>query len=84
MSVYEMAVDYNLSESGVHPLTLRELLELGHSSVENLLETEINYAHANGIPELRENIARLYEGAGPENVLVTVGPSKPTSTACRP
>ena len=73
MSVYEMAVEYNLSESGVHPLKLRELLQLDNSSFEELLETEINYAHANGIPELRENIASLYDGAGPENVLVTVG-----------
>jgi aspartate/methionine/tyrosine aminotransferase len=38
-----------------------------------MLETEINYAHANGRPELRENIARLYDGATAENVLVTVG-----------
>ena len=38
-----------------------------------LLATEINYPHVNGIPELRENIARLYNGAGVENVLVTVG-----------
>jgi len=73
MSMYEMTVDYNLSESGVHPLTLRELLDIDHTSYEGLLDTEINYAHANGIPQLRENIARLYKGAGPENVLVTVG-----------
>ena len=33
----------------------------------------MDYAHANGIPELRKNIAALYPGAGPENVLVTVG-----------
>jgi len=73
MSVFEMAVDFNLSESGVHPLTLRELLSINNTPVEGLLETEINYAHANGIPELRQNIASLYNGAGPENVLVTVG-----------
>ncbi len=33
----------------------------------------MDYAHANGIPELRENIAAMYPGAGPDNVLVTVG-----------
>ena len=73
MSVYEMAVDYNLSESGVHPLKLQELLELGNMPMEELLQTEINYAHANGIPSLRENIAHWYQGATPANVLVTVG-----------
>lgn len=73
MSLYEQAVDYNLSESGVHPMLLRELLSFDDSLLGDLLETEINYAHANGIPELRENIARLYKDVTPENVLVTVG-----------
>jgi len=73
MSAYEQAVDFNLSESGVHPMLLRELLSIENTSFEELLNTEINYAHANGIPRLRKNIARMYDGAGPDNVLVTVG-----------
>jgi len=73
MSVYEMAVDYNLSESGVHPMLLRELLALEEGSLEKMLEVELNYSHANGNPELRENIAAMYHGATKENVLVTVG-----------
>jgi len=73
MSKYEQGVEYNLSESGVHPLLLRELLDEQPGSLEKLLDTDINYPHVNGIPELRQNIARLYPGAAPENVLVTVG-----------
>jgi aspartate/methionine/tyrosine aminotransferase len=73
MSKYEQEVDYNLSESGVHPMTLRELVELDPAMNDKLLTTEINYPHANGIPELRENIADMYHGAAAENVLVTVG-----------
>jgi len=73
MSAYEQDVEYNLSESGVFPLRLRELLALANFSIDELLETEINYPHVNGTPELRQNIASLYDGAGPENVLVTVG-----------
>jgi aspartate/methionine/tyrosine aminotransferase len=73
MSAYEQEVEYNLSESGVHPMLLRELLDLKSGSLEELLATEINYAHANGRPELRENIARMYDGAKADNVLVTVG-----------
>jgi aspartate/methionine/tyrosine aminotransferase len=69
----EKEVDYNLSESGVHPLQLRELLTDNPGYIETLLETEIDYAHANGIPELRENIAALYSGCSSSNVLVTVG-----------
>lgn len=73
MSKFEQEVEYNLSESGVHPLRLRELLADDLDMVESLLDTEINYAHANGIPELRENIAALYDGAGLDSVLVTTG-----------
>ena len=69
----EKEVDYNLSESGVHPLQLQELLIDRPEYIEAMLSTEIDYAHANGSPELRENIAALYSGCTSSNVLVTVG-----------
>ena len=72
-SQYEKKVDYNLSESGVHPITPKELLSDNPEYIETLLATEIDYAHANGNPELRENIAALYSGCTSSNVLVTVG-----------
>ena len=73
LSKYENTVEYNLSESGAHPLSLRELLENDASLIEELLDTEFHYPQTNGILELRENIAALYPGATPDNVLVTVG-----------
>ncbi len=72
MSKWENVVEYNLSESGVHPTTVRELVD-DPAVVEELLTTELNYPQANGIVELRENIAALYPGATPDSVLVTVG-----------
>jgi aspartate/methionine/tyrosine aminotransferase len=72
MSKWENVVAYNLSESGVHPVTLRELLD-DPALIEELLDTELNYAQSNGVLELRERIAALYPGATPDNVLVTVG-----------
>ena len=72
MSKWENQVDYNLSESGVHPATVRDLVP-DPAQVDQLLSTEFVYSQANGIPELRERIAALYPGATPENVLVTVG-----------
>ena len=72
MSKWENVVQYNLSESGVHPLAVRELVN-DPAMVEQLLATELNYPQANGAIELRENIAALYPGATPDNVLVTVG-----------
>lgn len=73
MSQFEQDVEYNLSESGVHPIRLGELLDNRSTWLDRLLATPLNYPHVNGIPELREHIANLYEGAKPENVLVTVG-----------
>ncbi len=72
MSKWENVVEYNLSESGVHPVKLTELVD-DPALVEELLATELNYPQANGLVELRENIAALYPGASPDNILVTVG-----------
>jgi aspartate/methionine/tyrosine aminotransferase len=72
MSKWENAVDYNLSESGVHPVSIRDFVD-DPAVLEELLSTPQYYAQANGILELRENIAALYPGATPQNVLVTVG-----------
>ena len=73
MSKFEQDVKYNLSESGVYPVFLRELLEIDPSGLDRMLATDLNYPHVNGLPDLRANIAALYDGAGPDNVLVTVG-----------
>ena len=72
MSKWENVVDYNLSESGVHPVTVRELVD-DPAVIDELLSTELGYAQANGVIELRERIAAFYPGATPDNVLVTVG-----------
>jgi len=72
LSIWENQVDYNLSESGVHPLTVGELLE-GSGAVDDLLATSLNYPQVNGTIELRERIASLYPGATRDHVLVTVG-----------
>jgi len=73
MSKFEQEVDFNLSESGVHPILLEEVLAFDPGKSQKFLTTDLNYPHVNGIPELRQNIANLYSGAMPENILVTVG-----------
>jgi aspartate/methionine/tyrosine aminotransferase len=72
MSKWENVVEYNLSESGVHPLAIRDLVD-DPAVIDELLDTPLHYPQTNGIPELRERIASLYPGATPDNVLVTVG-----------
>lgn len=73
-STYEHRVRYNLSESGVHPLGVGELLELaGRDGAADVLDVRLGYGQSNGSDALRERIAALYEGATEANVLVTVG-----------
>jgi len=76
LSDWEQTVDYNFSESGVHPVVLRELLEMAGEDPEKLLDTPLNYPEVNGNLELRERIATLYKDATPDQVLVTVGASE--------
>jgi aspartate/methionine/tyrosine aminotransferase len=73
MSKFEQDVEFNLSESGVYPIILKELLSDDPSSINDLLITDLNYPHVNGIPSLRENIAAMYKGATMDNILVTSG-----------
>ncbi len=73
MSEWENAVDINLSESGVHPMTLGELLAMDGREAGDLADIGMSYPQANGTVELRETIASLYPGASADDVLVTVG-----------
>ena len=72
LSQWEHRVEWNLSESGVCPLPLRELLTTS-GALEDLLATPLAYPQTNGLPELRERIAGLYPGASPDQILVTNG-----------
>src|SRR5438552_18232957 len=70
-SVWENRVTHNLSESGVHPMSLEELLEPGE--VDEVLRQRLVYVQTNGSPALRERIAALYPGATADNVVVGNG-----------
>ncbi|MGB3564440.1 MAG: aminotransferase class I/II-fold pyridoxal phosphate-dependent enzyme, partial [Thermoanaerobaculia bacterium] len=74
-STWENVVDYDLSESGVFPVTLRELVEMGFD-LDWALDTPLSYSQSNGTPELKEAIALMYPGAAAENIEVTNGTSE--------
>src|SRR5690349_2631166 len=74
-STYENLVEFNLSESGVRPLTPRELIE-DAAGLEGLLDQPLVYTQSNGTIELRRLIASMYAGAGIEHVEVTNGGSE--------
>jgi aspartate/methionine/tyrosine aminotransferase len=74
-STYENLVDFNLSESGVHPLTLGELVS-DEASRAALLAEGLRYTQSNGTIPLRSAIAALYPGTTPDHVQVTNGGSE--------
>lgn len=79
-SLYENSVEYNLTESGVHPFTLRELLT--PAEIEQVLDCRIGYGQTNGTVELRRAVSRLYPGTDEDNVLVTHGAIEANLVAC--
>ena len=71
-SLYENEVDYNLSESGVHPLKLSEILSKDEQT--QILDMELYYGYTNGTPELRKRVAEIYNcDLSIDNVLITSG-----------
>ncbi len=81
-SIWENRVRYNLSESGVHPLSVAELLELVGASFDDIAAAPLGYPATNGSGELRRAIAALYPGATDEHVLVTNGSAEANFCAC--
>lgn len=70
-SQWENVVAYNLSESGVHPLKVKELIS--KEEQDEILETNLGYLQTNGTPELREKICLMYPGTNIDNILATNG-----------
>ena len=69
-SEWEHLVRYNLSESGVEPLSVSELLT--ETQIEEMLDVKLGYTQTNGTIPLREAIARPFS-LGPEHILATNG-----------
>jgi aspartate/methionine/tyrosine aminotransferase len=79
-SVYENTVEYNLTESGFHPFTLKELLD--KNQLDTIHNIVLGYGQTNGSVALRERIASLYTDRSAESVLVTNGSSEANFVAC--
>jgi aspartate/methionine/tyrosine aminotransferase len=80
-SRYEQTVRFNLADSGVQPVTIRELLT--EEQIERLLDLPIHYPEVNGTHALRTLIASSYPGATPAHVLVTVGAAEANQIVCQ-
>ena len=69
-------VRYNLAESGVADLTLKELIDVCLIDMDELAAIKLEDEDSRGSLELRTEIAKLYPGRDPEEVLVTTGTSE--------
>ena len=77
MNEYENDAVYNLAETCVDSLTLRELLTLAGEEPEkymaSLVNTRMSYSHIHGSPELLEGMSSLYRNIKPSQVVPTHG-----------
>lgn len=77
MNKYENDAKYNLAETCVDSLTLRELLKLAGKNPEEymaaLVDTRMTYSHIEGSPSLLKGIASLYRDIKPDQVIPTHG-----------
>ncbi|MEQ8991044.1 MAG: aminotransferase class I/II-fold pyridoxal phosphate-dependent enzyme [Pseudomonadales bacterium] len=70
-SLWENHVTHNLTESGLHPHALADVLS--PEELTEVMSLPLGYGYTDGDPELKARIASLYPGAGAANVLVTNG-----------
>ncbi len=78
MTRWELHVEYDIAESGILPMTARELLNLlpreeREPLLAELLDTPLGYSEAPGSLLLRTMLADTYHDTGPQNILVTTG-----------
>jgi aspartate/methionine/tyrosine aminotransferase len=74
-STWENVVEMDMSESGVRPVSLRELGEMG-LDLDALLAMPLGYSQSNGTVPLRESLAGIYPGSTPDHIEVTNGTSE--------
>lgn len=77
MNDYEDDAIYNLGETCIDSLTIKELLEAGGYDPDEFLtslkDTRLTYGHIFGSPQLKQGISGLYENVAPEQVIPTHG-----------
>jgi aspartate/methionine/tyrosine aminotransferase len=78
MTAWETKTPYDIAESGIFPMTVRDLLAFEPPQerdrlLEELLGLRLGYSEARGTLALRSAIAATYRATGPEEILVTTG-----------
>lgn len=78
MSTWEMKVELDIAESGIYPMTTREIIELlpleqQASALDDVLDLRLGYTEARGTEALRGMIASTYRLTTADEILVTTG-----------
>jgi aspartate/methionine/tyrosine aminotransferase len=78
MTKYEVNVRWDIAESGIFPMSVREVLDLlppeeRENELGRLLDLRLGYSEACGSAELRGLIAATYQNTSPDDILVTTG-----------
>jgi aspartate/methionine/tyrosine aminotransferase len=78
MTKFEMNVSWDIAESGIFPMSCREILALlppeeRETELNRLLDLRLGYSEACGSAELRGLLANTYENTSPHEILVTTG-----------
>jgi len=78
MTTWETQTPYDIAESGIFPMSVRELLELEppaerEATLARLLDIRLGYSEARGTLDLRTALAATYRETSPDEILVTTG-----------
>jgi aspartate/methionine/tyrosine aminotransferase len=79
---HEFSTPYLMCSSDCESVSVRELLAMEEGAAERLSGLRLGYTESRGAPELRADIARLYEGLGPESVIVHAGAEEAILNLC--
>jgi len=74
---HEFSAPYLISGSDCESLSIGELLALEPDATDKFQHQRLGYTESPGAPALRAEIARLYRGTGPEQLLVHTGAVEP-------
>jgi len=76
MNEYEVDAEYNIAETCVESLTVKELLAFSGRTEEKIAQIkkmQLTYGDIKGSKEFKKGVSSLYENVGPENVLPSHG-----------
>ena len=78
MTTYELDAEFDITESGIYPMSVRDLIDLAPederaSLLDQMLDIRLGYSEARGTIELRDELARTYERSQADNVFITTG-----------